>query len=264
MITYDKYDGVNCIRTYPNTYTDYIPSTVRFTDKEKNQAERSLYSNYWREQIDMYGQKILYYRNLYNLNDGDNTYGEMTLNRYEEPKEMIMLFTLTENALVLSKFGYQSDDQVTAYLHISSFYVNYPPILNEEGMPILSGPRKIEPKAGDVFKLVEYGSDRPGERDGKMYEITERCDEDNSKINPLAGHYVWLLKAKRFENSFENIPREKGDYQVHDDTFYGDLSGSFVTPPTRDPSYPQDADMESKEKVYDMSVNDTLEYGGYY
>lgn len=250
MITYDKYNGVNCIRTYPNNYTDYIQPTIRFTDKEKNQAERSLYSNYWREQIDMYGQKILYYRNLYNLNDGDNVYGEMTLNRFEAPKEVIMLFTLTENALVLSKFGYQSDDQVTAYLHISSFYANYPP--------------NLEPKAGDVFKLVEYGSDRPGERDGKMYEITERCDEDNSAINPLAGHYVWLLKAKRLEHSFENIPQERGNYQVHDDTFYGDLSGSRTVPPQRDPSYPQDADNESKEKVFDMSINNTLEYGGYY
>jgi len=250
MITYDKYNGVNCIRTYPNNYSEYTASTVRFTDKEKNVAERSLYSNYWREQIDLYGQKILYYKNLYNLEQADNTYGEMPLNQFETPKEMIMLFTLTENSLILSKFGYQSDDQVTAYLHISSFYAHYPP--------------NYEPKAGDVFKLVEYGSDRPNERDGKMYEITERCDEDNSKINPLAGHYIWLLKAKRLEHSFENLPQEKGNTQVHDDTFYGDLSGALVAPPQRDPSYPQDSGTESKEKVFDMSINDTLEYGGYY
>ncbi len=250
MITYDKYEGVNCIRTYPNNYREYIQPTIRFTDKSKNQAERALYSNYWREQIDMYGQKILYYRNLYNLQDGDNTYGEMPLEQFELPTEMIMLFTLTENAIVLSKFGYQSDDQVTAYLHISSFYAHYPP--------------NLEPKAGDVFKLVEYGSDRPGERDGKMYEITERCDEDNSKINPLGGHYVWLLKAKRLEHSFENIPQEKGNTQVHDDTFYGDLSGSLSAPSERESTYPQDPDSESKKFVFDMSVNDTLEYGGYY
>jgi hypothetical protein len=250
MITFDKYTGVNCVRTYPNNYDNYTQSTLRFTDKEKNQAERALYSNYWREQIDLYGQKILYFRNLYNLENGDNTYGEMPLNQYEVPKIMIMLFTLTENALVLSKFGYQSDDQVTAYLHISSFYAHYSP--------------NLEPKAGDVFKLVEYGSDRPGERDGKMYEITERCDEDNSQINPLGGHYVWLLKAKRLEFSYENVPQERGNTQVYDDTFYGDLSGSTTTPTQRVSSYPQDPDSESKKFVFDMSVNDTLEYGGYY
>jgi len=251
MITYDKHKGVNCIRTYPDNYNNYVSSTLRFTDKEKNEAERLLYSNYWREQIDLYGQKILYYRNLYNLKDGDNTYGEMPIDQFEEPKEMIMIFTLAENALVLSKFGYRSDDQVTAYLHISSFYAHFPD-------------KKLEPKSGDVFKLVEYGSDRPGERDGKMYEITERCDEDNSSINPLAGHYVWLLKAKRLEHSFENIPQEKGNYQVHDDTFYGDLSGSLETPTERVSSYPQDSDTESKKFVFDMSINNTLEYGGYY
>jgi hypothetical protein len=80
----------------------------------------------------------------------------------------------------------------------------------------------------------------------------------------LAGHYVWLLKAKRFEYSFENIKQEKGNHQVYDDTFYGDLSGSITVPSQRELSYPQDPDTESKEKVYDMSVNDTLEYGGYY
>jgi hypothetical protein len=250
MITYDKYTGVNCIRTYPDSFSNYIPSTIRFTDKEKNGAERAVYSNYWREQIDMYGQKILYYKNKYSVLSADNIYGEMPLNEFESPKEMIMIFTLTENALVLSKFGYQSDDQVTAYLHISSFYAHYPP--------------SYEPKAGDVFKLLEYGSDRPGERDGKMYEITERCDEDNSKINPLAGHYVWLLKAKRFEHSFENVPQEKGNHQVYDDTFYGDLSGSTTTPTQRVSSYPDDPDSESKKFVFDMSVNDTLQYGGYY
>ena len=38
-----------------------------------------------------------------------------------------MAINLTENALILSKFGFQSDDQVTAYVHISSFYAAYPP-----------------------------------------------------------------------------------------------------------------------------------------
>ena len=250
MITYDKYTGVNCVRTYPNNYREYIQPTIRFTDKDKNQAERVLYSNYWREQIDMFGQKVLYYRNLYNLNDGDNTYGEITLNRFDQPKDMLMLINLSENALVLSKFGYQADDMITAYLHISSFYQYFPP--------------DLEPKSGDVIKLVEYGSERAGDRDGKMFEITERCDEDNSKINPLGGHYVWLLKAKRFEHSFENLPQEMGNSQVHDGTFYGDLSGSTTPVSERDPSYPQDSDSMSKKFVFDMSVNDTLEYGGYY
>lgn len=244
----DKYEGVNCIRSYP--MEEYTASTLRFTDKDNNAGERLVYSNYWREIIDMYGQKVLYYRNLYNVLSADNFYGEQPLAGYETPRAMIMGIQLSENALLLSKFGYQSDDTVTAYLHISSFYSVFD--------------RSLEPKAGDVFKLVEYGSDRPGERDGKMFEITERVDEDNSQINPLMGHYVWLLKAKRFDYSYEPvIVPEKGSAQVHDDVTYGDIT-NVETPIVRVSSYPVEADELSRDKVFDMRVNNTLIYGGYY
>lgn len=248
MITLDKYEGVNCIRTYP--MDNYVTSTLRFTDKENNKAERLLFSNYWREMIDMYGQKVLYYRNNYNLLSADNFYGEHPLAGFTTPQPLIMGVQLSENALVLSKFGYRSDDTVTGYIHISSFYAVFP--------------THSEPKAGDVFKLVEYGSDRPGERDGKMFEITERVDEDNANsLNPLMGHYVWQIKAKRFEYSYEpNIVPEKGIQQVHDSTFYGELTGTQL--PAREESYPDSVDNLSKEKVFDMSKNNTLTYGGYY
>lgn len=246
----DKYTGVNCIRTYPLQYTT---STLRFTDKENNECERELYSNYMREQISLYGQKISYYRNTTSTLSADNIYGEQPLARFEDPRSIIMMVNLTENALILSKFGFQSDDQITAYVHISSFYAVYPP--------------DVEPKAGDVFKLTEYGSDRPGERDGKLFEITERVDQDNSQINPLMGHYVWMLKAKRFDYSFEpNIPPERGSNQVFDDNKYGtvDPINAENTLVNRTSAYPGDADTTSQQKVFDMSVNNTLEYGGYY
>jgi len=249
MISLDKYEGVNCIQIYPNN--GYMATSLRFTDKDNNGAERLMYSNWWREQIDMYGQKVLYYRNQYNVGTADNIYGEQPLAGFLNPQPMIMAVQLAENALVLSKFGFQSDDTVTAYVHISSFYAVFPPTW--------------EPKSGDVFKLLEYGSDRPGERDGKMFEITERIDEDNSQINPLMGHYVWMLKAKRFDYSYEpNITFEKGSNQVHDDTNYGVIPSNQTTPTQRVSAYPGDADTESKEEVFDMRANNTLTYGGYY
>ena len=247
MISLDKYEGVNCIRTYP--MDNYVSSSLRFTDKQNNQSERLLFSNYWREQIDMYGQRVLYYRNNYNLLSADNFYGEQPLAGFGTPQPLIMGIQLSENALVLSKFGYRSDDTVTGFIHISSFYAVFP--------------ENSEPKSGDVFKLIEYGSDRPGERDGKMFEITERVDEENTTLNALMGHYVWQIKAKRFEYSYEpNIIPEKGLSQVHDGSFHGALTGN--TTPDRDVDYPASADQLSKEKVFDMSANNTLTYGGYY
>lgn len=246
----DVYTGTNCIRTYPLQYTT---STLRFTDKQNNWCERNLYSNYWREQIALYGQAVSYQRNMYNVLSADNIYGEQPLQAFEDPRQLVMAVNLTENALILSKFGYQSDDQITAYIHISSFYAVYPP--------------GAEPKAGDIFKLTEYGSDRPGERDGKLFEVTERVDQDNSQINPLMGHYVWMLKAKRFDYSFEvNVTPEKGSKQVFDDTGYGTLSAAITGAGsyTDRTNYPGDADQTSSRVVFDMSQNNTLEYGGYY
>lgn len=251
MNSIDKYIGSNCIRKYPLQYTT---STLRFTNKENNENERMLYSNYWREQIDLYGQKALYYRNTYNTLCADNVYGEQPTARFEDPQPIVMLVKLSENALILSKFGYQSDEQCTAYVHISSFYAVFP--INSE------------PKAGDVFKLIEYGSDRPGERDGRLYEISERLDQDNAEINPLMGHYVWRLQAKRFDLSFEpNITPELGSNQVHDDERYGTISSIIPNDTTysvRTTAYPGLADVLSRETVFNMGVNNTEIYGGYY
>ena len=249
----DKYTGTNCVRIYPLQQNPYVTSTLRFTDKENNECERELHSNYYREQIAMYGQKVMYYRNTTTALSADNIYGEQPLARFEEPRAMVMMINLTENALILSKFGFQSDDQVTAYVHISSFYAVYPP--------------EVEPKSGDLFQLSEYGSDRPGERNGKIFEITERVDQDISQMNPLMGHYVWMIKAKRFDYSFEpNAPQERGNNQVFDDTQYGttDPINSENTLVVRTSAYPTDVDSTSRNKVMDMSVNNTLEYGGYY
>ena len=118
MISLDKYEGVNCIQIYPNN--GYMATSLRFTDKDNNGAERLMYSNWWREQIDMYGQKVLYYRNLYNVATANNIYGEQPTARFQNPRPVIMAIKLSENALILSKFGYMSDEQCTAYMHISS------------------------------------------------------------------------------------------------------------------------------------------------
>mgnify|MGYP001221206574 CR=1 FL=1 len=58
-------------------------------------------------------------------------------------------------------------------------------------------------KLGLVFELTEYGNDRPNNRQSKFFEITEKLDQDISQINNLQGHYVFLLKAKRLDYSFE-------------------------------------------------------------
>ena len=114
-------------------------------------------------------------------------------------------------------------------------------------------------------------------------------------MNPLLGHYLYRLKAKRYEGSFEpGLYGEQVNNQVFENSFSGVLSsniqlisidtlvseqgdileiqdgssllGSSLSPQlTSDPkSYPFDVDALSKEDVFDMSVNNTDIYGDYY
>lgn len=240
--TKEYYTGNPTPQLYPLTFQDN--TCFRYTDKNNNQSERVLYSNYWREQINLYGQQVLYYVNTFNTLSADMLYGEQPTQKYTPPLPIVLAINLNENALMLSKYGLLSEDEVTAFVHISAFYDTF-----GWGM---------EPKSGDIFQLSEYGSDRPEGRDGNFYEITQRLDQDIAQINPLAGHYVWLIKAKRFEWSFEpGLSGEAVNNQVYDDTLNITASGAYKP-------YSYDVNVESKT-IFDYSQTDNYDsvYGGY-
>jgi hypothetical protein len=237
----DYYTGGNGIQTYP--ITQPVNQCFSFTDKSQNGCERLLYSNYWQEQINLYGQNVLYFVNSFNLSSSDNLYGEEPTQKFQEPKFIKIAINLNENALMLSKYGLMSEDEVTAYVHISGYYSVFG--------------YGAEPKSGDIFQLYDYGLDRPGGRNGRFYEITERLDQDIAQINPLAGHYVWLLKAKRFEYSFE--PGLSGGTDTVNDQIFDDAKNPSVSGANKPYSYSADA-----QNIFDYSINNNDSvYGGY-
>lgn len=242
IATKDFFTGGLETSYYPFSFKDN--ECFSLVNKENNLSEQILQSNYWREQINLYGQRVDYYVNNFNTLSADLLYGEEPTQRYSPPQRIKMAINLNDNALMLSKYGLLSEDEVTAYVHISGFYETF-------GWD-------AEPKSGDVFQLWEFGLGRPGGRDGKYFEITERLDEDVATINTLGGHYVWLVKAKRFEWSFE--PGLSGDAvnaQVYDDTKNPAAAGAYK-------SYEFSVDVESKQ-IFDYSKTDYSDvYGGYY
>lgn len=173
----------------------------RFSDKSNQGSERILFDNWWREIINQFGVKTTYYVNTFNTLSADNLYGEQPTKKFAPPVEFVMGINLNDNAITLSQFGFLSDDEVTGYIHIESFESVFSS-LTAEGLWETQNDI-IEPKAGDIFQLSEFGDDRPSDRQPKYFEITEKIDEDISQINPLAGHYVFLVKAKRYDYSFE-------------------------------------------------------------
>jgi len=248
----DKYTGNIDLKVYPFSNTDAANPCFRFLDKQNNTCQEEVFSNLYREQINLYGTEVTYFVHTYNpAYTADNFYGEQPNAQYGIPISFIAYIELNENSLLLTKYGFQSDDEITMFIHISSFYEAY-------NKPSLSGyfhGYDIEPKSGDVFKLTEYGIGRPGQRDGKMFEVTERLDQDINKIHPLLGHYVWMLKAKRYETSFEpGLTAEKGNTQVFDENKNNSTLGA-------DKNYTYSADVNSKS-VFDGN-NNTSVYGDY-
>lgn len=233
----------------------------RFFNKDTNEAERTMFDNAWREQINMYGQKVTYYVNAYNINTADNIYGEQPTKEYSPGVEIIMAVEINEQAEQLTRIGFQSDDEVTAIVHISSFYSSMQSLSDIYNTQF----GKIEPKSGDVFALTEYGSDRHNGRGPKMFEVTDRVDQDASSMNLLGGHYTWRLKAKRYEYSFEpGLSSENGNDQVFENSFSGIVSSVSATI-SDEKIYDLNIDEESATIVFDMSANnDTDIYGLYY
>ena len=168
---------------------------------------------------------------------------------------------MSENAINLSRYGFSSDDELTAYLHIDTFTTTFSALVNYSSFN-----QSIEPKSGDIIEVTALGCDRPNGRGSKWFEVTERVDQDVSSLNPLLGHYVYRLKAKRYESSFEpGLSGEQVNNQVFENSFSGVLSTNIpeseISPVK---NYPGDIDITSKEDVLDMSVNNTDIYGTYY
>lgn len=231
----------------------YMDGPIRFTDKGTGSNERYVFDVWWGEIINAYGQNVDYYVNQYSLSTHDPFYGEDTMAGYAAPSAIVIGVAISNDSMLLSRFGIQATSDFTALIHIS-------------GYKAIFGP-DAEPKSDDVVRLTEFGNDRPGGRGGGMYIITSRDDEEISQINQLMGHYVWLVKGKRYDFTDEpNIPREQVMDQVYDNTFAGLLSGNSLSAlsAVETKKYNFSVDVESKT-IFDYSANgvNTSPYGDY-
>lgn len=254
-----------------NTYRNCSPENVfagvakpecgQFFNPGNFQAEQLIYDSAYSDLINSYGVPINYYVNTFNLLSADLFYGEEPTKTFKGPYELQMYIELTENAINLSKFGFASDDELTGYLHIHTFTTTMSSLVNYAAFN-----QVIEPKSGDIIELSILGCDRPNGRGSKWFEITERVEQDVAQLNPLLGHYVYRVKAKRYEHSFEpGLSGEKQNQQVYENSFSGVISSNIPgVSASEAKSYNFDIDNESKNKVLDMSVNNTDIYGSYY
>lgn len=263
----------------------YNPRCGGFADPSNFQAERAIFKSGFEETIQNYGVEFNYYINGFNLSAMNVLYGEHPTQEYSGPF-VIKAYMELEESVSLSRWGMDSDDELTAYIGIQSFtdtFIQY--MVNEQGLSVTDDSgnpltvdtialnffrdngQRIEPKSDDLMEVTALGCDRPGNRGAKIFRITEVLDQSvSSGINPMLGHYVYRITAKRYESSHEtNAPQEQGNSQVYDNNFSGKFSSVLFPTLTSDEKvYPFDIDQISEESVYDMSKNDTGIYGEYY
>ena len=225
---------------------------VRYLNKTVNENERTLIFGYWKEQIEHYGTEVTYYTHGYTLSSHFYLYGEDPTRPFLSAGPVVMLTDITNDAIMLSKFGIMADCDMTCILHLSSFQEVF-------------GTYR-EPKAGDLIEMAEYGGfgDRPGGRGAPVYEITERDDQNlQFNANQLMGHYVWVIKCKRWEYSFEpGAPKEPLNIQFNDDEEYGREAGG-ANPEELVQPYEQSND-KAAECIIDENITDRSEIYGYY
>jgi hypothetical protein len=164
--------------------------TLRYLNKNINANERQNFSNWWKEQISIYGSDTLYYSNSATIENFNALYGENFVEAFQVGKPLIVLYILNNDSVMLSKFGIIADSDMTGVIH---------PQLYEAAFGA-----GAEPKADDLLVLSEYGSDRLHypKRGATVYQLTEVIDE--YQTNALGGHYVWFIKGKRYDYSHEN------------------------------------------------------------
>ena len=239
---------MSCYITDSVSGINYHTNTARFTDKSNNANERDrLFKVWWTDQIAQYGTSTTYYVRDFTLSAADKFYGENTVDGFKAGTSLVMVMELTDNSITFSKFGLTSDDEVEAYIDITTYQSTLSSLY-------VSG-ELIEPKAGYVFQLTELGNDRPGDRTGKYFEITERVDESISSINQLQGHYLFKIKARRYDFSYtDNDVEEAVSEQITDDALSGKTTDTIQ-------EYINDLDTE-QASYFDYGVNDDV-YGDY-
>jgi len=251
-----------------------IPQCGKFVNPSNLQAEQLVYDQAFNDLINNYGIPIDYYINTFNLSAADLLYGtdwgssdlSTGFGEFKGALGMQMYVELSDDALQLSKFGFDPGDEFTGYVHISTFHTAASAYFDYAEVG-----QSIEPKAGDVISLKVLGCDRPNGRGTVMYQVTERMEQDMSALNPVLGHYVYRLRGKRFDYSFQSgLCSEPVNEQIYDNSFSGILSTTLADQVSSDgktyanPDDPYNIDDVSKDQVMDMDVNDTDIYGSYY
>ena len=209
-----------------------------YTNKAITSNERKLYADYFREMIQRYGVATQYYQNQYVEPEGINVYGEDQITGFLPPRPIVLMMDLPNESILFSKFGLQTDADFNGIISIADWFnifgkgkkdepkagdvvrimntgwseaeVENSPgcevdsfldILNKNTYAIC---RNTADKCEGPTNLLLDSDAEDWRRYPQMYQITEaRYQDIGAGINFLMGHYVFIIRGKRFDYSYE-------------------------------------------------------------
>ena len=121
---------------------DAFRESKRYLKKENTLGIRNVYSDLWKNYVNLYGVQTNYYRHGYNLDTQDDfLYGEDSTESFHVPKSLNIIAQYQTDAILLSKFGIESTADLNGIIVIKDF---------EDKFGI-----NMEPKAGDIIEMTE-------------------------------------------------------------------------------------------------------------
>ena len=223
--------------------------SLRFLDKEQTKTERELMSSFYREQIDVFGLKCIYYRAGFDVdNDEYIIRGADTTTNFSASAEAIVYIDAPTINMSIVQFGWYSQDDVTFYIHQDVFTETF----------ATSGEVNPIPKAGDKLQFKEF--------DNTIYEVVFRDDTPPPNAN-LIDYYTYVFNGKRqVYDGIDGVPDDK-TLNVEDS-----VTKRFNLPDTTTPQltggecFPGDNQViqDESDSIYDYEPDDEdEEYGGY-
>jgi hypothetical protein len=181
-----------------NTENLYFPTCQNNLAREAHHKQIAEYAN-------AFGMTITYQPVKYDFKKHNFIYGEEH-SGYHYARKMKAVVDFKQYGAFFSKFGFQSNEELTVYIPIREFERIW-------GDTDLS---QMFPLPGDVFLIDQSACDRPLRQTERLFTVTERSDTINP-VDFLGGHYVYKLDCKRFDYSYEeNVVPEKSAFDLNE------------------------------------------------
>lgn len=222
--------------------------SLRFLDKSQSQSEREVMSAYYREQIEIFGLKCIYYRAGFDASiDANVIYGEDTTTTFSASADMVVYIDAPTINMSIVQFGWYSQDDVTFYIHQDVFTETF----------ATSGEVNPIPKAGDKLQFEEF--------DNTMYEVVFRDDTPPPNAN-LVDYYTYVFNGKRaVYDGIDGTPNDKDLNMIDSVTDRFNLPSDTVPQAPDGESDGDNAAIEREsDRIYDYEPEDEdTVYGGY-